>query len=140
VKRLAGIVWLTAISAVVAAPMRLAQTPDAVGKTIWDGVYTSEQADRGRLALQQRCTACHADSEWSSATFINRWAGRSILTLYDNIRLTMPSNAPGALSREQYSDVVASMLRLNGAPPGDLPLPSDVEGLQRIAVIPKQNQ
>ena len=81
--------------------MRLTQAPDAVGKTIWDGVYTSEQADRGRLALQQQCTACHADSEWSSAPFINRWAGRSILTLYDNIRLTMPCNAPGALSREQ---------------------------------------
>ena len=125
------------MSAVVAAATGLAQTRETAEKTIWDGVYTSEQADRGQLALQQRCTACHADSEWSSATFINRWAGRPILTLYDNIRLTMPYNAPARLSREQYSDIVASMLRLNGAPPGDVPLPDDVEGLQRIAVTPK---
>ena len=131
--------WLTAISAVVAATTGLA-TQNTVGKTIWDGVYTSEQADRGQLALQQRCTACHADGEWSSATFINLWAGRSILTLYDNIRLTMPYNAPAGLSREQYSDIVASMLRLNGAPPGDAPLPSDIEGLQQIAVTPKADR
>jgi S-disulfanyl-L-cysteine oxidoreductase SoxD len=129
--------WLAAMSAVVAAATGLAQTRETVEKTIWDGVYTSEQADRGQLALQQRCTACHAHSEWSSATFINRWAGRSILTLYDTIRLTMPYNAPAGLSREQYSDIVASMLRLNGAPPGDVPLPNDVEGLQHIAVTPK---
>ena len=137
---MAGIVRWAAISTVAAAATALAQTADTGGKTIWDGVYTSEQADRGRLALQQRCTACHADSEWSSATFINRWAGRSIVTLYDNIRLTMPYNAPAGLSREEYSDIVATMLRLNGAPAGEVPLPSDVEGLQRIAVTPKQNQ
>ena len=130
--------WLAAMSAVVAAAPGRAQTRDGVGRTIWDGVYTSEQADRGQLALQQRCTACHADSEWSSATFINRWAGRPILTLYDNIRLTMPYNAPAGLSREQYSDIVASMLRLNGAPPGDAPLPNDVDGLRHIAVTPKE--
>jgi hypothetical protein len=138
--RMAGIVWWAAISAVAAAAMGLAQTPDTGGKTIWDGVYTSEQADRGQLALRQRCTACHADSEWSSATFINRWAGRSIVTLYDNIRLTMPYNAPAGLSREEYSDIVATMLRLNGAPAGEVPLPSDVEGLQHIAVTAKQNR
>jgi len=132
--------WLASISAVVAATTGLAQTQNTVGKTIWAGVYTSEQADRGQLALQQRCTACHPEREWSSATFINRWAGRPILTLYDNIRLTMPYNAPAGLSREQYSDIVASMLRLNGAPPGDVPLPSDIEGLQQIAVTPKADR
>ena len=128
------------MSAVVAAATGLAQTRDTAGRTIWDGVYTTEQANQGQLALQQRCTACHADSEWSSTTFINRWSGRPILTLYDNIRLTMPPNAPASLSREQYSDIVAAMLRLNGAPPGEVPLPHDVGGLQQIAVTPKEDR
>jgi hypothetical protein len=131
---------VAALSGLAAALTSPATARATVERTIWDGVYTAEQADRGQVALNQRCAACHKDSEWSTPTFISRWSGRPILTLYDNIRLTMPYNSPARLSRELYSDIVACLLRLNGAPPGNEPLPSDAEGLEQIAVTPRPDR
>ena len=30
-------------------------------RTVWDGVYTDAQAERGRAAYQQSCAACHRE-------------------------------------------------------------------------------
>jgi mono/diheme cytochrome c family protein len=108
--------------------------------TIWDGVYTTAQADRGLAVAQASCFGCHSQNEWATPMFLTVWSGRPVGDLYENLRMTMPYDAPGRLSREEYSDLVSYMLRLNNAPAGDADLPSDPEGLSSILMAPRADQ
>ena len=116
------------------SPPASAEAEAADERTIWDGVFTSEQASQGQRVAQAECLACHSESEWTTPMFLQVWTGRPIRQLYDNIRFTMPYDAPGRLSREQYAEIIAYILRLNGAEAGDTELPSDDEGLDSIIV------
>jgi hypothetical protein len=49
----------------------------------------------------------------------------------------MPVDNPGRLSREQYTDIVAYLFKLNRLPPGDRPLPADDEGLKQVRIEAK---
>lgn len=131
-KRTAGIFWFAGLLIAVTAQSGHAQ---ASKKTIWDGVYTEAQATRGQKAAQQNCGACHTPaSEWSSSMFITSWAGQPIRELHTHLRATMPMNAPGKLSPQEYADIVAYMLKLNKAPSGKTELPSDDASLGGIQV------
>jgi hypothetical protein len=46
----------------------------------------------------------------------------------------MPDDRPGRLSREQYADVVAYLLRQNGMPAGPRRLSADPAQLERIRI------
>jgi mono/diheme cytochrome c family protein len=134
----AGIFWVGALAFVFAAEPAAAQANggDAAAseKTIWDSVYTDAQATRGQRTAQQNCMSCHAASEWSSSMFLTAWSGRPVRDLHNHLRMTMPYDAPGKLTAEQYSEIVAYMLKLNNAPTGDAELPSDDDGLKAISV------
>jgi hypothetical protein len=106
--------------------------------TIWDGVYTAAQASRGEGTANSVCFACHSPAEWRTPMFIRVWAGRAIHQMWENIRMTMPYDSPGALSAQEYTDVVAYMLQLNGIPEGDMELPSTAAELMQITVTAEQ--
>jgi len=110
----------------------------AEGVTIWDGVYTAAQADRGEGTARSVCFACHSQSEWQTPMFIRVWSGRPIHQMWENLRMTMPYDSPGRLSAQEYADVIAYMLELNGVPAGETELPSDSEGLMQITVTAGQ--
>lgn len=102
--------------------------------TIWDGVYTVAQAERGAETAQASCFACHSANEWENPMFIRVWSGRPIHGMWENLRMTMPYDAPGRLTAQEYSDIVAYMLELNDVPAGEVELPATPEGLQAIEV------
>jgi mono/diheme cytochrome c family protein len=122
------------------APATSAQTAEPARRTVWDGVYTTGQADRGQLTMGAKCAACHMVKDFAGEVFIKTWAGRPIRDLYDTIRLTMPVEAPGALTRDEYAAIVAAILRMNGAAAGKAALPSDAEGLKLIELTLKPNR
>ncbi len=95
------------------------------------GVYSAEQAARGDEVFTRVCLQCHTRKDMSSADFRLNWNGRTAFDLYDLIRSTMPDSAPGSLSRDEYADVTAYMLKLNGMRAGAVPLPFD-STLRRI--------
>ena len=93
-----------------------------------EGVYSQAQAARGEEIYQQFCSACHgARLQGSPAapltgeSFRARWEdGKHTLDdLYYIIRSLMPNNAPGSLSKAQYADVVAFILKVNNYPAGE---------------------
>lgn len=138
----AGIFWLSAVLLLVIAIPAQAQTNGSAAtaeKTIWDGVYTDAQANRGQQAVQQNCGSCHSVSEWTHS-FIAGWSGRSIGDLQDHLRMTMPMDGPGRLSAEQYTDIVAYMLKLNNVPAGEKELPADEATLKKITVTRGQSR
>jgi mono/diheme cytochrome c family protein len=97
--------------------------------SVWDGVYTEAQAQRGKAVFQRSCSNCHADQIGAAGghgpapslmgeDFAFRWLEASLLELLDTLRQTMPEAAPNSLGAEEYGDVLAYMLELNAYPSG----------------------
>jgi cytochrome c len=120
------------------------------GQSIWDGVYTQEQADRGEKLNAGVCAKCHGvrgdganepDQPGGPAiarfSFLRKWDGSSIAALYDYIRMTMPPDNPQSRSDQEYLDVIAHLLALSGAPAGATELPLDPEALNSIVIEQK---
>ncbi len=142
-----GIVHLTvagAAAALFVVSLQAARpTQDAAsGRSIWSGVYTSEQAERGQVQYLQACSTCHGDDlhgdsaeevpSLASDHFLEGWKGRTVKDLVETIRRTMPGNSPGSLSPAAYVDLVAFILKSNGLPSGQQPLSLDLASLERI--------
>jgi len=68
--------------------------------------------------------------------FLSVRSGRPIGVFIENIQMTMPYDSPGRLTRQEYTDIVAYMLRLNRAPAGETELPSDAAEQATITVVP----
>ena len=97
-----------------------------------DGVYTAEQADRGKDVFASACQSCHTPTVHAGPPFRNRWFGRSLGELFTYLRENMPQSDPGTMSDEEYVLVTAYLLRINGMKPGDAPLAPELKSLERI--------
>ena len=111
-----------------------AQTAAGGGRSVMSGVYSTEQAERGRNAHAMNCTSCHDSEAYTGQSFVNAWRGRSAFDFFEQIRTTMPDDNPGLLKREEYLDVTAYVLSLNGFPAGAQPLPDDDEALKQVKI------
>src|SRR5687768_15716562 len=66
---------------------------------IWEGVYTAEQAERGKTVFLNVCVRCHG-SDLSGTTapslkgdrFMSAWGSETLNRLFEKIRDTMPPN------------------------------------------------
>jgi mono/diheme cytochrome c family protein len=131
---------LAALSVVTVA----AVTIGAQGKTTNDGVFTEAQSKRGAEAYQTACAACHDAQLVGSGTapaltgaeFNANWKDENLGSLFERIRLTMPGDNPGSLSRTQTADILAFMLNFNKYPAGQTDLASDAEALKAIKFAP----
>jgi mono/diheme cytochrome c family protein len=108
--------------------------PPAPRATIWDGVYTTEQAIRGESTAYRNCFSCHVPADWATSRFLDPSSDQRLGDLFQTISRSMPMDAPGKLSPEEYADIVAYMLELQGAPTGGTELPSELRELDRIFV------
>lgn len=93
--------------------------------SIWDGVYTDAQAERGRALYAQKCSVCHgADLSGDFETpplvgrFMPYWSGSTLNVLFEYISTAMPLQKPGALGADANIDIVAFILKGNGIPSG----------------------
>lgn len=112
-----------------AAVLAWALTTHAAGRSIWDGVYTVSQAERGTALYAEQCSTCHGDfldgdgageriAALMGPAFEETWESASLSDLFDKIARTMPRANPGTLSRRQVLDVTAFLLQSNGYPAG----------------------
>jgi mono/diheme cytochrome c family protein len=124
----------------------LALASIAVCRSVWEGVYTKQQAGRGQSAYSQECLKCHGENlmggEGAPAVagdeFLHKWNGKSAGDLFELIRKTMPSEDPGNLSRRQYADILAYILSVNAFPAGEKELSSEIEPLNEIRIEAKR--
>ena len=99
-------------------------------RTVWDGVYTQEQAETGREVYVEACASCHGDTlggveaapALAGPSFAANWTGTTLNDLAERIRVSMPADDPGSLSRRQVADVVAYILSADGFPAGEFVL------------------
>lgn len=100
-----------------------AQTGEGVRSTL-EGVYTSAQADEGSRTFEQICSTCHTEENpLSGLSFLTKWTGRPLYAIWEYVTTSMPYGAPASLAPETYAAVLAYVLRLNGYPAGETPLP-----------------
>ncbi|MEJ2009920.1 MAG: c-type cytochrome, partial [Acidobacteriota bacterium] len=100
-------------------------------------LFTAQQAAQGKKIYAVRCAGCHGDQLQGGAAgalagpaFARAWASggkwaSSKFTVDDLdfvIRTTMPKDAPGKLSAEDYTEVLAFILQQNGYRSGPTPL------------------
>jgi sugar lactone lactonase YvrE len=110
------------------------------GRTLWSGVYSEAQAERGAQAYQANCESCHGANltgqgeakPLSGTSFLSGWNGLSVGDLFERVRSTMPMTAPKSLPRETYADILAYVLKFNGFPAGGRDLPARAEMLADI--------
>ncbi|MGV3709705.1 MAG: c-type cytochrome [Gemmatimonas sp.] len=91
------------------------------------------QAVRGLASFTKNCVECHTKADITGADFKIKWDGRPVWDLYDVIHTTMPDDKPGTLTVEEYIDVVAYLVRINGAQQGGVAFsPADTAGLKKM--------
>jgi len=116
-------------------------------RTVWDGVYTEEQAEKGRAVYEERCAACHGRAlegvEMAPALrgsqFLSNWNGQTVGDLFERTRTTMPQDDPGGLSRAVNADIMAFVLQANSFPAGKFALPRQDIVLNQIRIEAKKS-
>ena len=121
---------LALLPLLIAAVLASARQP--APRTTMDGVYTTAQANTGRDLFASACQNCHTPTVHSGPPFKNKWYGRDLGDLFGYMRREMPKSDPGSLSDEEYMLAIAYLLRINGMPPGNDPLPADSAALHEI--------
>jgi S-disulfanyl-L-cysteine oxidoreductase SoxD len=107
-------------------------------RTVWDGVYTDNQASRGEAVFKMSCSSCHGPDEFKGDAFLGTWDGSTVFDFFSSLQATMPMDNPGSLKPEAYSDVVAYFFRGNAFPAGKAELPADPELLKLIRIERKK--
>jgi S-disulfanyl-L-cysteine oxidoreductase SoxD len=116
------------------------ESAPAETKSVWDGVYTEEQAKRGEPTYHKQCATCHGEMltggesapPLTGGAFLANWNGLTLGDLFERIRKTMPQNAPGKLSRQENADILAYALSINKFPAGKTELSRQTEFLKEI--------
>ena len=111
-------------------------------KSAWTGVYTDAQADRGEREYGRTCAHCHGLSLEGDGSreipalvldsFMRHWRGRPVQALFDTLMRSMPADDRGSMTPRMTADMIAYLLRANGAPAGDSQLPSEREALAAL--------
>src|SRR5215472_17494793 len=107
-------------------------------QNIWDGVYTTTQAERGKTAFETSCSNCHNKDLGGSVRapalrgdkFMLSWENGSVNNLFSKIRFSMPATYPETVSDEVKLDVVAYLFQVNGFPAGSAELKMDADRLE----------
>ena len=115
-------------------------------RSVWDGVYTAEQARRGETLYQQSCAECHGPDLAGGETapgldggeFVWNWNGLSVGDLFERLRVSMPEGVPSSVSRQEKADILAWVFEANGFPAGDTELASRTSMLSGISFLAAQ--
>ena len=121
---LAGVALIGATGAVIA---------QSSTRSIWDGAYTAQQAERGKAAYTQNCARCHGSAlegndeipALNGSHLMVDFDGQTAGDLVHRIQSTMPMDNPGTLSAAATADIAAFILQSNGLPAGSAELPAD---------------
>ena len=99
--------------------------------------YEAAQAERGETLYQQNCAACHLPDLQGSfeavalrgSAFVDNWRNRTPAQMLDLLRRTMPTQAPGSLSDDEYLDITAFLLQANGVAAGNSSLAANSDAV-----------
>jgi mono/diheme cytochrome c family protein len=109
-------------------------------QSVWSGVYTEAQADQGAALYKTHCVTCHGESlaggeqvpALRGVSFGATWEGVPLSDLFERTRKTMPPGKTGVATRQEYTNILAYLLKMNGMPAGSAALASEQAALASI--------
>ncbi len=136
---------LPAVFGVLLTAALAANAREAQGRTVWDGIYTDAQAERGGASYKQSCIGCHREDLRGDSTapslvgesFTFLWGDMEVGELSARIQKVMPPDRPGSLPAQTYIDIVAFILQKNAFPAGGKDLGSDPDSLNALITAKK---
>lgn len=131
------------VAIVVMTAFATLPSPAQKKRTVWDGVYTAAQAERGMSAFKNQCSMCHGESMQGGGgvpaaggpEFVFSWNNKSTAELLDYLKTNMPPGQAGSLSEQRYTDVIAAILQVSEFPKGNAELPADAKALAEIQIV-----
>lgn len=124
--------------------IRFSAQTQTTSRTIWDGVYTIEQANRGGKAYTEACAACHMDNlmgddltpPMAGEAFLANWDNLALGDLFTKIKTTMPKTpARGSLTDDSTRDLIAFLLATSKMPAGAEELKGDGSVLRQVTIL-----
>lgn len=120
----------------------IAARAQAPASSVWGGVFTAEQAERGKIAYAEQCAACHGAGAagidvapaLAGSGFLNNWNNTTAGDLFTRIKDTMPLSAPGSLPGREVADIQAYLFQINGFPAGQVALPPNAQMMAAIKI------
>jgi S-disulfanyl-L-cysteine oxidoreductase SoxD len=114
---------------------------------IWQGIYTTAQAERGKAVFNTTCLRCHGE-DLSGTTapalkgerFQSSWGGDVLESLFTKVRDTMPPNFGTILDDQVKLDIVTYILQVNGFPAGTTGLMAGSADLASTQILKKGEQ
>src|SRR5258708_11990631 len=90
-------------------------------RSVWDGVFTADQATRGQVRYRDLCASCHGEMPeggepsppLAGGAFLPNWNTLNVGHLFDRTRSTMPQNKPGSLNRQATAELLPYILSHN---------------------------
>jgi len=130
---------LIGVAAAAIVVVAVAQEPT---RSVWDGVYTEDQAKQGQGYYNSQCASCHGDQlnggemapPLAGGEFLSNWNQLTVGDLFERIQTGMPPSDPGKVSRETKTLIVAYILQANKFPAGTTDLPSATEAMKQIKI------
>ncbi|HWZ32996.1 MAG TPA: cytochrome c [Bryobacteraceae bacterium] len=130
-------------AAIILALAALAALAQEKLQSVWDGVYTEQQASRGRVHYDAKCAECHGDElegdvveapALCGSEFLWKFNGVTLDHIFERVHRDMPLTRSGTLSKQVSADIVAYMLSASSLPAGRTELPPDEHRLKRIRI------
>ena len=130
------------VAASAALALALASSMGAVNvgaaqaaKAASEGVYTTEQASRGLTLYDTSCASCHELSKFKGTEFANTWTDKPLTDLHVAV-VSMPMDAPGSMKPQEYADILAYFLSINGYPAGKAELEGTEAAIKAVKLDP----
>jgi mono/diheme cytochrome c family protein len=111
-------------------------------RSVWDGIYTADQATRGQASYNSECASCHGDQlnggemapPLAGGEFMSNWNGLTVGDVFERVRTSMPPGVPGKVGRDAKVAIVAYILQYNKFPAGSTALPDQTEAMKLIKI------
>lgn len=139
----AGMLALTCTYVIRAAAIDAPRCEVIQEQTVKTGIYSKEQAERGKAVYDKICAACHTfkpsekskdNPDLGGDAFLNKWDKKTVHELATLIYTTMPNDGSAVLTEEQTADVVTYVLQQNNYPAGSAPFKWDASA-RKILIV-----
>ena len=125
------------------SPGQSARSIDRRFLTVWSGVYSKAEAERGKQAYKELCSRCHGTDLKGGLTapglvgakFFDRWRDLRLSDVVAYIQAAMPQEHNFYVPADSARAIVALMLRESGVPAGQEPISTDVKVQHNILII-----
>ncbi len=121
----------------LAFPLALASVDARQMKNASEGVYTAAQATRGSTLYDTSCASCHELSKFKGPEFVKAWTDKPMTELHAAV-ISMPMDAPGSMKPQEYADIIAYFLSLNGYPAGQAELAGTDAAIKGVKIDVKK--